>query len=97
MRTNVSMGDLVVAIPLFSCCFFPISSFFIYVHISQLGRVVFLALAYRWGYRCLECMQCSIGVTYFVVVTTSLSFIVSCCVSMHFELELSHGMIPEFL
>ena len=28
VRTNVSMGDLVVAIPLFSCCFFHTSSFF---------------------------------------------------------------------
>ena len=37
------------------------------------------------------------GSLYIVVVTASLSFMVSCYVPMHFELELSHGMIPEFV
>ena len=47
---------------------------FICVHISQLGRVVFLALAYRWGYRCLEFIQWSIGVTLYCCCYSLLVF-----------------------
>ena len=39
VRTNVSMGDLVVAIPLFSVASFILLPSCICVHISQLGRV----------------------------------------------------------
>ena len=101
VRTNVSMGDLVVAIPLFSCCFFPTSSFFyMCTHITtrqSLSFMCFQLLHIGGVIDVWSSYNDQQGSLYIVVVTASLSIIVSCYVSMHFELELSHGMIPEFL